>query len=50
MLPHFSYFEKSGENEWLVFDDGNVGICSEDRVADAKSTAVLFLYDRLNEI
>ncbi|CBY12040.1 unnamed protein product [Oikopleura dioica] len=50
MLPHFSYFEKSGENEWLVFDDGNVGICSEDRVAEAKSTAVLFLYDRLNEI
>ena len=46
MLPHFSYFEKRG-SDWLVFDDGNYTICTDDDINRSKSMAILYLYEQI---
>ena len=46
-LPHYSYFEKIDEDNWIIFDDGNYTICPTQEIARAKSMAVFYMLDRM---
>ena len=46
-LPHYSYFEKIDEDNWIIFDDGNYTICPTQEIARAKLMAVFYMLDRM---
>ena len=46
-LPHYSYFEKIEDDNWIIFDDGNYTICPTQEIARAKSMAVFYMLDRM---